>query len=116
MISSKENEEILQVIENDNVESFIDYCNKYPNWKEYYLNDKDMYLPHYAACSLHSFKLDFKARYVLKEMFKLSIDINIRNKRNETILHISLEKGLCDVVKLVLASEQAEYYNGDLFI
>ncbi len=45
-------------------------------------------------------------------MIELSIDINLKNQRNQTILHISLEKGLCDIVKLLLNSGKIEFCHG----
>ena len=33
----------------------------------------------------------------------MSIDVNKKTKKNVTILHICLEKGLCDIVKILLS-------------
>ena len=48
-------------------------------------------------------------------MIELTIDINKKTKKNVTILHISLEKGLCEIVKLLLSHQGVlEFCQGEV--
>jgi ankyrin repeat protein len=98
----KELEEDINIaIANDNLNDFISLSKKFDNWEHYFEQDFEEYFIHIAIRN--------KAEQILKYMFDSKIvDINVKDRKKQTPLHLALEEGMCQVVQNILKYRNQE--------